>query len=40
MKTNTILLTGATIFTLILLMKITKDEPKKKEGGCGCGCGK
>ena len=40
MKTNTILLTGATILTLLLLMKITKDEPKKKEGVCGCGCGK
>ena len=40
MKTNTILLTGAAILTLLILMNITKDDPKKKEGGCGCGCAK
>jgi len=41
MKTNTILLTCATILTLSILYNITNDEKpsKKVGGGCGCGCG-
>ena len=40
MKTNTILLTGATILTLLVLMNINNDQPKKKEAGCVGGSGK
>jgi hypothetical protein len=38
MKTNTILLTCATILTLSILYNITNDkQTANKSGGCGCG---
>ncbi len=40
MKTNTILLTCATILTILILFNITNDKQSVKKSGCGCGCGK